>query len=232
TWTPLTDQQRSLAMGSIAVSSLDATGNTLFASTGSFSNLGTAGGPAVGILRTTDGGVTWNTFALNPGGSEPKAKTVLPTGIDLDAGAGVQEMILVGTLGNGLFRSDDNGQTYTAISGLNGLPNGSVTQLVADPNNVNQFYAAVAGQGVFQGLFNGTTINWTAVDTAGLTNAATSGDIQIAVHDDGANTVLFALVIGSAPGNQGAFRSVNGGNWTALAQPPAIFANPNDGSFF
>ncbi len=232
TWTPLTDQQRSLAMGSIAVSSLDAAGNTLFASTGSFSNLGTAGGPAVGILRTTDGGVTWKTFVLTPAAGEPKAQTILPTGIDLDAGAGVQEMILVGTLGGGMFRSDDNGETYTPISGLNGLPNGNVTQLVADPNNANQFYAAVAGQGVFQGLFNGTIINWTAVDTAGLTNAGTSGDIQLAVHDDGANTVLFALVIGSAPGNQGAFRSVNGGNWTALAQPPAIFANPNDGSFF
>jgi len=229
TWTPLTDPQQSLAMGSIAYSPLDLSGNTLFVGTGSFSNLAQAGGPAIGVLRTTDGGAAWQTFPLNPAGNEPQVKTVLPTRVNLSPGPGVQEMVLVGTLGGGLFRSDDTGQTYTPISGINNLPNGSVTQLIADPNNVNQFYAAVAQQGVFQGVFNPVTkvINWTAVNTAGLTNAATSNDIQIAANSDGVNTTIFALVVGSAPGNQGAFRSVNGGNWTALAQPPGIFANPN-----
>ena len=37
TWTPLTDQQSSLAIGSISFSPLDASGNTVYATTGSFS---------------------------------------------------------------------------------------------------------------------------------------------------------------------------------------------------
>ena len=82
TWTPLTDQQSSLAMGSIAFSPLDASGNTLFVGTGTFSNLVGSGGPVVGVMRTTDGGTTWNTFELNPTGSEKQVKTVLPTTID------------------------------------------------------------------------------------------------------------------------------------------------------
>jgi hypothetical protein len=239
TWTPLTDPQQSLAMGSIAFSPLDLSGNTLFVGTGSFSNLVGSGGPAVGVLRTTDGGAAWQTFPLNPAGNQPQVKTVLPTRIDLGPGPGVQEMVLVGTLGGGLFRSDDNGQNFKPLTGADahGLPPGSVTQLIADPNNVNQFYAAVAQQGVFQGRFDPGTkvINWTPVDTAGLTNAngttsaTTSNDIQIAANTDGVNTTIFALLVGSAPGTPGAaFRSVNGGNWTLLATPPGIFGNPNN----
>src|SRR5262249_27925213 len=84
TWIPLTEQQASLAVGSIAFSPLDNTGNTIYAGTGSFSNLtdntGPGGGIPIGILRTTDGGTTWQNFAVNPG-NEGRIKTILPTGI-------------------------------------------------------------------------------------------------------------------------------------------------------
>jgi hypothetical protein len=225
-WTPLTDQQISLAMGDIAFSPLDPSGNTLFAGTGSFSSLGQAGGPAVGILRTTDGGGTWRNFAVNPGG-ENQVKAIVPTAIDLDLGAGVQQMVLVGTVGSGgLYRSNDNGETFALLSGTNGLPTGDITQLVTDPNNVNQYFAGVANSGVYRGVYNSGTgaITWTAANN-GITNIGTAGNVQIAARNSSGNTVLFALLSdSSASGNQGAFRSGDGGaNWTALATPPALF---------
>jgi len=58
----MTDLEPSLATGSIAFSPLDATRQTLFVGTGTLSNLTGAGGPAVGIYRTTDGGATWSNF--------------------------------------------------------------------------------------------------------------------------------------------------------------------------
>jgi hypothetical protein len=222
-WTPLTDQQASLAMGDIAFSPLDSSGNTLFAGTGSFSSLAQSGGPAIGMLRTTDGGATWNTFALNPGGSESQVKTVLPTAIDLDPGLGTREVVLAGTVGGGgLYRSDDNGETYALLSGANGLPAGDISQLIVDPNNAQRFYAGVPNLGVYRGDFDSLTgvITWTAVNT-GITGIATAGNVQIAGTNSGGTTVLFALLSGSS---QGAFRSTNhGDSWTPLATPPALF---------
>ena len=222
-WTPLTDLQASLAMGDIAFCPLDATGDTLFAGTGSFSSLGQSGGPPIGILRTTDGGATWETFALNPGGGQSQVKTVLPTEIDLDPGTGVQEVVLAGTVGGGgLYRSDDNGETYTLLSGANGLPFGDISQLIVDPNNAQRFYAGVPDQGVFRGDFDSGTgvISWAAVNT-GLTGVGSAGNVQIAGRDSGGTTVLFALLSGLS---QGAFRSATGGDsWTALATPPTLF---------
>jgi hypothetical protein len=213
----------SLAIGSVAFSPLDMTGNTLFAGTGSFSSLGSSGGLAVGVLRTTDGGNTWINFPLNPG-NEPRIRTILPTAIDLDPGPGLQQVILAGAIqsGGGLYRSDDNGETFTNISGMNGLPSGSISHVIVDPNDSMRFYAAVSNSGVYRGDFDPVddSLDWTAVNN-GMSGLGTAGNIQLAAHDGGANTVLFSLVSGSS---RGAFRSTNDGdNWTALATPPMLF---------
>ena len=241
TWTPLTDQQVSTAIGDIAFSPLDAAGNTLYAGTGTFSNLYWFNPPptTAGILRTTDGGATWSNFAVNPA-NEGRIKAILPTGIDLDPTSGVQEMVLVATIdgGTGIWRSNDNGQTFALLSGANGLPAGAVSQLIADPNNAQRFYAGVPGQGVYRGDFNATTgvITWTQVNT-NLTNVATSANIQLAAHDDGANTVLYAGLANGVSGINatltGVFRSTdNGANWNPLGAPTPFNAFALAGSGF
>src|SRR6185295_15692161 len=57
-WTPLTDDQPSLSIGGLSLDPTDATSQTLVAGIGRRSSFGT-GGAQVGLLRTTDGGVTW-----------------------------------------------------------------------------------------------------------------------------------------------------------------------------
>ncbi|MBX7073981.1 MAG: hypothetical protein K1X71_12610, partial [Pirellulales bacterium] len=245
TWELLTPQAPSLAIGSIAFSPLDPAGNTLFAGTGTFSNLNNAGGPAVGVLRSTDGGATWVNFGVNPA-DEPRIKTVLPTSIDLDPGAGVSQMVLVAGIdgSGGLYRSNNNGQSFAILSGSNGLPSGAVTQLIVDPNNVQRFFAAVPGigGGVFRGDFNTGTgvISWTAVNTGiPVADIGTAANIQLTVEDFGATTVLFAgLADPPAAGTidaelTGVFCSVNGGgNWTALGTPASFNPWRSAGSGF
>src|SRR5439155_8479330 len=128
---------------------------TLFAGTGSFSNLTWSSPPATarGILRTTDGGATWMNFAVNAA-SEGRIKAILPTSIDLDPGAGVKELVLAAELDGGqpgIWRSNDNGETWNVLSGANGLPAASVTQLIGDPNNAQRFYAGLPSLGVYRG---------------------------------------------------------------------------------
>ncbi len=231
TWTPLTDQLASLATDNIAFSPLDASGNTLFATTGSFSSFAGRGGVPIGVLRTTDGGATWNAFPLNPSGSEPLGQTVLPTRITTATG----QLVLVGALNyrlaanGGLYQSNDGGQTYQRLPVVPGHPEAQVSQLVGDPNNPNVFYAAALGQtflgGVFRGVYNPANgaISWTAMSN-GLNLGTNPPDIQITAQNYGGTTVLFALLTGSPAS---AYRlDTSGGNttWTALAAPPRDFA--------
>ncbi len=233
-WVPLTDNFASLAIGDIAFSPLDATGNTIFAGTGSSSSLGNSGGQPIGVLRTTDGGNTWSGFQITPAPGEPPVRAILPTTFDGDPGTlGVQQTVLVGTTtATGLYRSINGGQTYAPISGTGvGLPNGAVTQIVGDPNNASRYFAGVVGQGVYLSTDGGG--NWAPVNGTGgniLTNLGASTSIQVAADPGGGVTRLYALISGPTVG---AFTSTDGGtNWTALAAVPAGFANATFNNFY
>lgn len=228
-WTPLTDVAASPAITSLAFSPLDRAGNTLFAGTGSLSaavSLGAPsggnllapgpGGPAAGLLRTTDGGATWvslgqSTFA------GLRVRTVLPTALGADPD---HEVVLAGTLdGGGLFRSTDGGTTWTLISGQNatGLPAGSVTQLVDDPGSPTRFYAGVLGQGVFRSADGGQT--WAAVN-AGLPAIGPATRVELTVSAGAGNPVYAALLDTGTGQLTGVFRSANQGQtWVALDIP-------------
>lgn len=95
---------------------------------------------------------------------------------------------------NGIFRSTDNGATWTAIN--TGLTNKYVESLAL--NDVALF-AGTGGGGVFRSTDNGTS--WTAINT-GLANKTVW---SLAVS----GTTIFAGT------NAGIFRSIdNGANWT------------------
>ena len=57
-WVPLTDTWDSLGITSLAFDPSDATGNTIFAGTGNVSSSYDSGA-AIGLLKSTDGGATW-----------------------------------------------------------------------------------------------------------------------------------------------------------------------------
>jgi hypothetical protein len=225
-WTPLTDQFASLAIGDIQFSPLDPTGSTLFAGTGSASSLGNSGGLPIGMFSTTDGGDTWSVTRLNPLGTEPRVRSVLPTTFDTDlVTAGVQQAVLVGTTA-GLFRSADGGQTYTLISGTNGLPAGGMTHVISDPNNASRFFTGVIGQGVFRSDDGG--LNWIGVNN-GLAGLGATTALPLVAHPNGGTTVLHVIISGPAPA---VFTSNDGGaNWNPLAALPAAFTSTNNGLY-
>ena len=246
-WTPLADQAASLSVSTIAYSPLDAANNTLFAGTGSFSSGGN-GGPAVGALRTTDGGATWT-----PIGSEffgERVRALVPTSIGTSL---ADQVVLAATIDSGgVYRSSNGGTTFTLVSGTSGttdgldnnadgstdeagelnLPIGSASHLARDPTNANRFYTALPNIGVFRSDNGGA--NWEQVNGTGgntLTGIGLASRIEVSVSAAG-GAVYAALLNGGVLAN--VFRSTDqGANWTQLgAAAPAIHPGGQGNSHF
>jgi hypothetical protein len=255
-WTPLTDLQLpGLSINSVAIS--PANSNTLFAGTGSVSSLNIfATNPGIGLARSTDGGSTWALFASDTLARQ-NIRSVVPTALDsghvvliaTEFVADPRYRLVPGDAG-GVYRSNDNGEHFTRISGAagTGLPDQAVSDLVADPSNPNRFYAAVPApytsaptghEGVFKSEDGGLT--WAPVNT-GLTGLSTSLRILLAVHNSSGNDVLYADVIGRSGGLQGVYRTADlGANWASMGLPSidiypgrqgwihgAVVADPHD----
>jgi hypothetical protein len=225
-WTPVTDQVGSLATGGIAFSPLDPTNQTLFATTGSWSSFVLSqytnlpqGGPAIGVLKTTDGGLTWTATRLNPSGSEPKAAIVLPT--TLRTNGGTSQFVLVGSE-SGMYVSVDGGASYRS-QGL--FVGANINQIVADPNHANIFYAAVLGKGIYKGTYNSGSqfISWN------LLNDGLARDfgkkIQLTAQNYGGTTYLFAYL--AADGQTGTFYRLDtargNATWNSVSRAPHGF---------
>jgi hypothetical protein len=226
TWTPLTDTQLpALSIDSLAMSPVNP--NTLFAGTGSTSSDRSYGSPGFGVARSTDGGATWTILAAATFTGRA-ITSIVPT--TLSGGNVVLAATLRGTLA-GVYRSTDNGVSFTRISGngTSGLPDAGVSQLIADPGNASRFYAGVpqnfgggAAAGVYRSDDGGVT--WAPFNT-NLTGLATSLRILLAIHNDATNNVVYADVINTGGTLSGVFRSANqGGSWTSLGVPaPSIY---------
>lgn len=148
TWTPLTDNQPSLAIGALA---LDSTGQIIFAGTGE-DNIGDSQA-GQGILKSTDGGGTW---------------TVL--GQTIFAGARIGGMAVDRTNANhvfaatdlGLYVSNDGGSTWISMVNRNGpcpsssyncqlssflgrpAPSGAAMDIIQAPNNPAVYWLSVS----------------------------------------------------------------------------------------
>jgi ligand-binding sensor domain-containing protein len=139
-------------------------------------------GTASGVFLSANNGQNW--MAVNFGLPESEVLSLAVNG----------STIFAGTYEDSVFRSTNNGTTWTAV----GLPNYLVSSLAASDGKI---FAGVLNGGVFRSTDNGTT--WTAVDS-GLTNTKVYSLLA-----SGSN--IFAGTGG------GVFLSTNNGtSWTAV----------------
>jgi hypothetical protein len=233
-WQPLTDQYPTLAISDLAFSPLDATGNTLFAGTGGFNN-GGINGAAQGMLRTTDGGQTWQLIGQTEFGNS-RIRSVVPTSIGTSL---ANQVVLVAAIdgSGGVYRSVNGGTSFALVSGTAGnadgldndadgttdeagelnLPTGAASYLAPDPGNPNRFYAAIPGSGIYRSDNGGA--NWVQVNN-GLTGV-TAQNIELSVSPAAGNPVYASFVSGGTLAN--VFRSADqGANWAAIGAAPNV----------
>src|SRR4029079_2295933 len=109
TWQPLTDQNPSLSVGALVLDPSDASHQTLWAGMAHRSSFQNRGGPLTGIVRSADGGATWN--AIDPA---TFADTSVFTIVPWPATASGQTMLVATS--DGLFRRTDPSQSFSKVS--------------------------------------------------------------------------------------------------------------------
>ncbi|MEI8110946.1 MAG: T9SS type A sorting domain-containing protein [Chitinophagia bacterium] len=196
-----------------------------------------------GIMRSADGGATWSLVT-------PSAQIHNLTALAQDTRAGKEDTWYAGTgealgnsasatgafyLGNGIFKSTDNGLTWTALSStqstLESFNNAFdiIHKIVVHPVTGDVY---VAAQNTIQRSKDGGT-TWTAVKGTLGGNTAT-GNTDVVIKGDGSKIyVAFHLKNTS---DRGVWESATGdlGSWTAIAgnvaETPAGFKQNNGSS--
>jgi photosystem II stability/assembly factor-like uncharacterized protein len=210
-WQRLTDDAESLSIGALEFDPLDRSNATLIAGTGRFSSYSRFGGSLVGLLRTTDAGVSWQ--IIDGGGAlkELQFTGVAPRG-----------PVIVATANNaGVFRSPDSGASWTMISGdpATNLPAGGSFDLAGDRRDPELLFTNAGTRGIYRSTNTGAT--WTKVSNANM-DALLASDVSNVKIAIGANDSVFvAIAVGGRLA--GLFQSRDmGGQWTALDLPITI----------
>ena len=238
-WIALSDAQPSLSIGSLA---LDPNNSSIvYAGTGE-GNFNSDAYFGAGILKSTDGGATWNQLAgpfLGPTNSIPPSGGANIGAIAVQPGNGnvllaafdlFNSSTLYGFGGN-IARSTDGGVNWTGVltGGSQFALGADATDVLFDPTNGNIAYAAFGqgfvtgapGAGIYRSIDGGQT--WKSIPGTGansLPPAANMGRISMAIAPS-AHTTLFASVADPSTGHLlGLFRSTDSGtNWTQLSVP-------------
>lgn len=183
TWTPLIDDQPSIAVGSIAIKPDNS--NVLLVGTGE-ANSSADSYYGLGILRSTDGGMSWTLISAANNGTRPFhglafakiAFSTDDTNLVVAATAASSQGILVGAETNGVTRgiyySTDAGLTWSLAGmvdpGSVAPSAGSITSVHYNPQQ-HLFYAASRNHGFYVSA-NGITWIRMGADVFGFTQPA------------------------------------------------------------
>ncbi len=157
TWTPLSDDQPSLAIGALALDPSNP--DVLYAGTGE-PTPGLDNYYGAGILKSTDGGKTWTTLGRDVFAGMAIARIqVHPQKSNILYVASSRSGIPgVATPPRGIFRSQNGGQTWEALLVCRDPNCFGASDLEVDPRSPNVVYAAFWGYGVFKSTDGGA--NW------------------------------------------------------------------------
>ncbi len=201
-WTPITDELPSLAIGGVGVAASDPNVVVIATGEGTF-NIDRIGG--VGILRSTDAGATWQTTNVSfaeSSGHGFHSLDVHPTSGTMLAGST-----------SGLYRSTDDGATWSIV-----LSGGQYYDAKWHPTDPNRVYTVRKDSGIRVSTDDG--VSWGSVVGP---SGGTIGKTKIAVSPDEPDWVYAAYVNDSSSQFLGLYRSTDAGaTWSLRTNTPNI----------
>lgn len=194
TWSPMSDELPQIGVSGIAVDYSDS--NTIYITTGDKDATDTY---SIGVLKSTDGGVTWNTTGLSFANTTTTAGDILihPT----------NNQILWCATSVGLYKTSNAGTTWTMVQ-TGDFAQGSIRLKPGTPSTVY----ATSNNRFFRSTNSGDT--FTQITTGlPLSNGRMIMDVTPANSE-----YVYILASTTSSGFQGIYRSVNGGtNWTKMS---------------
>lgn len=185
-----------------------------------------AGATNGGVFKTTNGGTTWNPIFDDQPYLAIGAITIDPENESiLYVGTGDRNFTGTSFIGNGVYKSEDAGATWTEI-GL--IETGAVTEIIIDPGNSDRIFASTLGnphiktteRGIYRSDDGGTT--WAnklfVSDSSGVIDLVMDPSNPEVLYAAGYNRMrnYFASTV-SGPQAR-IYKTIDGGeNWTELA---------------
>jgi hypothetical protein len=202
-WTPLSDNLPQIGVSGIAVDPNNS--SIIYIATGDDDSWDSY---SLGVLKSTDGGTTWNTTGLSFSNSSTRSNDIFINSND-------SNMLWVAT-NNGVYKTTDAGATWT-----NKL-SGNVKDLKVKPNDYSTLYA-VKNNAFYKSTDFGET--FTAVTTAGM--PASTRRMAIAVTPANANVVYLLNAYNNGTQSyafEGVYKSTDSGaNFAKTLQTTDIF---------
>jgi len=198
TWTPLTDQLPTLGVSDIAIDP----GNTniIYIATGDRDAGDTY---AIGVMKSTDGGITWNSTGMN--WNITQARTVNRLIMHP-----ANSQILVAACSNGIWRTTNGGTNWTQTQ-----TSGDHKDMEFNPSNPDTIYATSTNV-IRRSVDNGVT--WSTMATITGVNR-----IAFAVTPANSSYVYALCSKSSDNGFHSLRRSVDrGATWTVMSTSPNI----------
>jgi photosystem II stability/assembly factor-like uncharacterized protein len=205
-WTCLTDSLDVLGVSSIIIPSNYATSNTIYIATG---DRDAWDNRSIGVLKSTDGGLTWNTTGLTYTLADNKMVNKLlidPT----------NNNTLLAATTDGLYKTTNGGATWSTL-----LTSNNFIDIEYKPNSPSTIYGSTSYGKIYVSTNGGST--WTQKLNTGYR-------VELAVSPNN-SSIVYAVVAASNDGLQAIYKSTNSGSsFTSVYSSANLLGWKSDGS--